>query len=94
MPSKKTPVVKPFTFTFMASLPPIQSAITFDGMGDGARIKLDLPRSESGAAVLLQQKGAGKLLKVTVEIIKDIKPATQGNEDDDDILSRVLGDSL
>jgi len=85
---------KPVVFTFAASLPPIQSAITFDGMGDGARIKLDLPRSESGAAVLLQQNGAGKLLKVTVEVVKDIKPVPQNSEDEDDVLSRVLGDSL
>ena len=31
---------------FMASLPPIQSAINIDGQGDGARIKLDIPASE------------------------------------------------
>ena len=57
------------TFTFLASLPPIQSAITFDGNGDGARIKLDLSRAECGAAVLLHQKGTGKTLKVTIEIV-------------------------
>lgn len=82
---------KPFVFTFNASLPPIQSAITFDGMGDGARIKLDLPRTESGAAVLLQQKGAGKLLKVTIEVVADIKPAVK-DDDEDEVLSRVLGE--
>jgi hypothetical protein len=55
--------------TFVASLPPIQSAITLDGMGDGARIKLDIPRSDVGAALLLQHHGAGRALKVTIEII-------------------------
>lgn len=32
------------TIKFIASLPPIMSAITFDGSGDGARIKLDVSR--------------------------------------------------
>ena len=32
--------------TFTASLPPIQSAISVSGQGDGARIKLDIPQSE------------------------------------------------
>jgi len=82
---------KPVVFTFAASLPPIQSAITFDGMGDGARIKLDLPRTESGAAVLLQQKGAGKLLRVTIEVVGDIKPTAKDDSDEDEVLSRVLG---
>lgn len=81
---------KPVIFTFNASLPAIQSAITFDGMGDGARIKLDLPRTESGAAGLLQQKGAGKLLKVTIEVVGDVKPVVK-DDDEDEVLSRVLG---
>lgn len=57
------------TITFRASLPPIQSAITLDGMGDGARIKLDIPRSDVGAALLLQHHGAGKELEVTIKIV-------------------------
>lgn len=36
----------PYKIEFMASLPPIQSAINIDGQGDGARIKLDIPASE------------------------------------------------
>ena len=59
--------------TFMASLPPIQSAISLDGNGDGARIKLDLPASDCGAALLLQHHGAGKLLKVTIEVVERIQ---------------------
>ena len=31
---------------FTATLPPIQSAISLDGRGDGARIKFDVPGSE------------------------------------------------
>jgi hypothetical protein len=54
----------------MASLPPIQSAITLDGLGDGARIKLDLPATDAGAALLLQHHGAGAVLKVTIEVVE------------------------
>ena len=56
--------------TFLASLPPIQSAITFDGNGDGARFKLDVPRSDAQALLLLQALGAGKPLKVTIEVLE------------------------
>jgi hypothetical protein len=58
--------------TFMASLPPIQSAITLDGNGDGARIKLDIPASDAGAALLLQHHGAGKTLRVTIEFMPEV----------------------
>ena len=34
-------------FSFNASLPPIQSAISVSGQGDGARIKLDIPQRDS-----------------------------------------------
>ena len=50
---------------FVASLPPIQSAISLDGNGDGARIKLDIPRSDI-QSVLELQKHAGQLLRVSV----------------------------
>ena len=40
---------------FTASLPPIQSAINLDGNGDGARIKLDIPRSDISAVLKLQE---------------------------------------
>jgi hypothetical protein len=57
--------------TFAASLPDILSAISLSGVQDsGARIKLDIPASDVGAVVLLQQKGAGKLLKVTIEVVE------------------------
>lgn len=64
--------------TFVAYLPDILSAVSLSGVADsGARIKLDVPASDVGAVVLLQQKGAGKLLKVTIEVIenKDSKHA-------------------
>jgi len=34
------------SFSFTASLPPIQSAISVSGQWDGARVKLDIPQSE------------------------------------------------
>jgi len=52
--------------TFIASLPPIQSAINLDGQGDGARIKLDIPRSDVEAILKLQGL-AGTSFRVTIE---------------------------
>lgn len=57
--------------TFVASLPPIQSAISLDGVGEGARVKLDIPRLYADAALWLQAFGAGKALRVTVEVIDE-----------------------
>jgi len=51
---------------FRASLPPIQSAINLDGRGDGARIKLDVPRSDVEAVLELQRWSECELI-VTVE---------------------------
>ncbi|MHC4646789.1 MAG: hypothetical protein ACYTBJ_14925 [Planctomycetota bacterium] len=61
--------VEPGRIVFMASLPPTLGAISFDGRGDGARLRLDIPRSDTGAMTLLSQVGAGKMLKVTIEVI-------------------------
>ena len=55
------------SITFRASLPPIQSAISLDGNGDGARIKLDVPACDVGAILLLQHDYAGMVFRVTVE---------------------------
>jgi len=43
------------SITFSASLPPLQSAITLDGYGDGARVKMDIPRTDVDAAKRLQK---------------------------------------
>ena len=52
--------------TFLASFPPIQSAIKIAGNGDGMRIQLDIPESEMAQAVqLLALREC--VLKVTVE---------------------------
>lgn len=53
-------------FSFIASLPPIQSAISVSGQGDGARIKLDIPQTELPAIINLQLL-AGQTFKVTIE---------------------------
>ena len=56
--------MKKETISFMASLPPIQSAMQFNGL-DGARIKLDIPENEMPAVmkmVLLK----GKAFRVTI----------------------------
>ncbi len=55
---------------FIASLPPIQSAISLDGMGDGGRVKLDISRRYSQELLLLQQM-AGKQIKIIAESIED-----------------------
>ena len=39
--------------SFIASLPPIQSAIQVSGLGDGARVKLYVPQSEITAILRL-----------------------------------------
>ncbi|MFA5558761.1 MAG: hypothetical protein WDA59_04780 [Methanofastidiosum sp.] len=55
---------------FIASLPPIQSAISIDGIGDGARIKIDIPASELSSIIKLQLL-TGKSFKVTIEPIEE-----------------------
>jgi hypothetical protein len=54
------------SITFAASLPPLQSAISLDGNGDGARVKLDIPREDRLAAFYLQD-WAEIELEVTVK---------------------------
>lgn len=56
---------------FIASLPPIQSAIQIDGNGDGGRIKLDISRQYMGELLKLQVL-TGKRLKVKIE--EDLTP--------------------
>ena len=53
--------------TFVASFPPIQSAIKIYGNNDGMRFQIDVPESEMGEAVKLIAM-RGKRLIVTVEV--------------------------
>ena len=60
--------------TFLASIPPLQSAIQVHGGGDGMRVKLEIPESEMANAVeLLTMRGV--VLKVSVEVEPGGKPA-------------------
>ena len=52
--------------TFIASLPPIQSAVT-NGGDQATRIKLDIPASELVQVLKLISFYSGKSFKVTVE---------------------------
>jgi len=62
----------PEEIRLIGSLPPIQSAISLDGLGDGARIKIDVPREFVHEVLKLQQFYSG----ATFEII--IRPDTTG----------------
>lgn len=53
---------------FRASIPTLQSAITLDGNGDGARLKLDIPRSDVDVVTKLQ-RCTEKELQVEITII-------------------------
>jgi len=64
-------VKAPKSVTFQASLPNVKSAMLLDGNGDGGQLKLDVPRSDTGALVLLHQFCTGKALKVTVEVLEN-----------------------
>ena len=59
--------------TFLASFPPIQTAIKITGNGDGMRIQLDIPETEMGEAVKLLA-WRQTVLRVTVE------PESDGDE--------------
>ncbi len=53
--------------TFLASFPPIQSAIKVHGSGDGMRIQLDIPESEMANAIELLA-WRQRILRVTVQL--------------------------
>lgn len=63
---------------FIASLPPIQSAISLDGMGDGGRVKLDVSRQYITELLGLQQM-AGKPIKIIAEVDDGEIKADTGN---------------
>jgi len=63
---------KSLEFSFVASLPAIQSAIKIDGNGDGARIQMEVPGSELEAIIKLQIL-CGKAFRVTIKEIDNEK---------------------
>ena len=55
---------------FLASFPPIQSAIKRTGNGDGMRVQLDIPETEMGEGIKLFGM-TGQRLKVIIEVVDD-----------------------
>jgi len=55
--------------TFIASIAPLQSAITIAHDG-GARVKIDIPESEMPAIVRLMLM-RGRVLRITIEALDD-----------------------
>lgn len=53
------------TITFIATLPPIQSAMSVSGNRDGMRIKLDVSENEVPNAIKLMLY-SGQVFKVTI----------------------------
>lgn len=62
---------------FMASFPPIQSAIKIDGQG-GARIQLDIPESEMGNFIGAMM-WRGRVIRVTFTL-ENLTGLDNGNE--------------
>lgn len=55
---------------FIAALLPIMSAISIDGLGDGARIKLDISRLYLKEVIMLQLL-VGQSFKVIIDPIEE-----------------------
>lgn len=64
--------------SFLASFPPIQSAIRLDGR-DGARIQLDIPENEMGNFIKIMM-WKGEVFRVTIERIKQDNLTDLDNE--------------
>jgi hypothetical protein len=60
--------------TFLASIAPLQSAITIASDG-GARVKLDIPEDEMPAIVRLLLM-RGRVLKITIEPAEETEDGT------------------
>ena len=56
---------------FIASIPPLQSAFTYDGIDGAARIKLDIPAMFAEQIDRLRREFVGKAFRVTVEADPD-----------------------
>jgi len=62
--------------SFLASFPPIQSAIKITGNGDGMRIQLDIPETEMANSIELLAL-RGRVVLVTIE--KQKEPENERN---------------
>ena len=56
------------TISFVASLPPIQSAISVSGDHQGARIKLDIPETHADVVPLIQLYLSGRPFVVHIDL--------------------------
>lgn len=74
MASKAKPAVP---LAFVASIPPLQSAFTYDGIDGAARIKLDIPAMYAAQIDRLRREFVGKAFRVTVEVDPDGQPAAR-----------------
>lgn len=68
--------------SFMASLPPITSAILVSGDKSGARMKIDIPASDADVIPLIQIYFSGKAFRVTLEL--------EDSEEDDEQASHAV----
>lgn len=64
--SASQPSAKESSISFIAALPPIKSAITLDGNGDGGEMRLAVDRENVGALLLVQQQYAERVFRVTI----------------------------
>lgn len=87
--AKKKSARAPQSISFYASLADIQNAITFRGNGDGGRVQFELPRSEVGALLLLQQYGAAKLLHMTIVICTGELAVTSDSDELDQAIDEL-----
>jgi hypothetical protein len=67
--------------TFIASIAPLQSAITIASDG-GARVKLDIPEHEMGKIARVMGL-RGKVLKVTVQVVRQQRQTRDDDEEYD-----------
>lgn len=58
----------PRRISFIGSLPAIQSAISVSGVGDGARIKLDIPQFHADVIPLVQMYFTGVPFRITFDL--------------------------
>lgn len=66
---------------FLASFPPIMSAIKIAGNGDGMRIQLDIPESEMAEAVkLLQWRNTAVMVSIVAHCKTEVINALEDRD--------------
>lgn len=75
--------------SFLASFPPIQSAIKITGDENGMRVQLDIPENQMAEAVKLLA-WRQTVLRVTIE--PEAKPSRSGSGSGNDDVMSILGD--